>query len=257
MRIRITRRWILGFAIGAVLFFLAMVASHPLLALTVLFTSHMLMLWPTLVANSPWWGPVVIGFMPNEKEIWLTIDDGPQARDTPALLDLLDEHQAQATFFVKGKRAEQYPDLIHEIVRRGHSIGNHTYNHPSGSFWALPKNRLRVEIDDCSNKLKSITGTTPEFFRAVAGMKNFFVHPLLARRGLRLVGWSARGFDTTSRDIDRVLDRIFRRLRPGGIVLLHEDTPIARDCLRRFLGRAKTEGYRCVIPRTERLVAQG
>lgn len=257
MRIRITRRGILGLAIGAALFFLAMVAFHPLLAFAVLFTSHMLMLWPTLAANSPWWGPVVTGFVPNEKEIWLTIDDGPQPRDTPALLDLLDEHQAQATFFVKGKRAEQYPGLIHEIVRRGHTVGNHTYNHPSGSFWALSKDRLRAEIDDCSNGLKNVTGKTPEFFRAVAGMKNFFVHPLLARRGLQLIGWSARGFDTTTRDIDRVLNRIFRRLQPGGIVLLHEDTPITRECLRRFLGRAKTEGYHCVIPQTERLVAQG
>ncbi|HEV8421842.1 MAG TPA: polysaccharide deacetylase family protein, partial [Chthoniobacterales bacterium] len=133
MRIRITRRRILGFAIAAALFFLATVAFHPILALTVLFTSHMLMLWPTLAANSPWWGPVVTGFVPNGKELWLTIDDGPQPRDTPALLDLLEEHQARATFFVKGRRAEQYPELIREIVRRGHGVGNHTYHHPSGS----------------------------------------------------------------------------------------------------------------------------
>jgi hypothetical protein len=88
-------------------------------------------------------------------------------------------------------------------------------------------------------------------------MKNFFVHPLLASRGLRLIGWSARGFDTTSRDINRVLDRIFRRLKPGGIVLLHEGTPIARGCLQQFLRRARTEGYRCIIPEAERLLTSG
>jgi peptidoglycan/xylan/chitin deacetylase (PgdA/CDA1 family) len=247
---------ILGFAIAGALFFFAMVAFHPVLALAVLFTSHLLMLWPTLAANSSWWGPVVTGFVPNGKELWLTIDDGPQPRDTPALLDLLEEQQARATFFVKGKRAEQYPELIREIVRRGHGLGNHTYSHPSGSFWALPKNRLRAEIDDCSNRLTNITGQRPELFRAVAGMKNFFVHPLLAKRGLQLIGWSARGFDTSTRDVDRVLDRIFRRLKPGGIILLHEDTPIAVECLRRFLGRARIEGYHCVIPEGERFVAK-
>ena len=74
MRIRITRRLILGFAIAGALFFFAMVAFHPVLALAVLFTSHLLMLWPTLAANSSWWGPVVSGLEPNGKELWLTID---------------------------------------------------------------------------------------------------------------------------------------------------------------------------------------
>src|SRR5262249_15757641 len=154
-----------------------------------------------------------------------------------AILDLLSQHRARATFFVRGKCARQYPELIHEIVRRGHSLGNHTYNHPSGSFWALPKRRLVAEIDDCTEALHSIIGRAPELFRAVAGMKNFLVHPLLARRGMELIGWSARGFDTTTRDVNLVVDRIFRRLKPGGIVLLHEDTTVACECLQRFLDR--------------------
>jgi peptidoglycan/xylan/chitin deacetylase (PgdA/CDA1 family) len=257
MRSSVTRRLVLGYAFAAALFFAATVAFYPLVAVAILFTSHMLLLWPTLVANSSWWGPVVTGFVPNDKEIWLTIDDGPHPHDTPALLDLLAEYQAVATFFVKGEQAAQHPELIREIVRRGHLVANHTYSHPSPSFWALPKSRLRSEIDDCSEVLRKITGQAPRFFRAVAGMKNFFVHPLLAQRGLRLIGWSARGFDTTSSQVDRVLDRIFHRLKPGGIVLLHEDTPIAHQCLRGFLQRATCEGYICVIPDAERLVVRG
>ncbi|MDQ3547057.1 MAG: hypothetical protein M3429_11175, partial [Verrucomicrobiota bacterium] len=67
------RRLILGFAIGAAIFFLALVAFHPLLALGVLFLSHMLILFPTLVANCQWWGPVVTRFESKEREVWLTI----------------------------------------------------------------------------------------------------------------------------------------------------------------------------------------
>ncbi len=248
------RRLILGFALVAALFFLAVVFFHPLLALGVLFLSHLLILFPTLVANCQWWGPVITSFATPRREVWLTIDDGPHPADTPAFLAQLARYKARATFFVKGERAEKYPELIRAIVRHGHTLGNHTYSHPSGSFWALPKTRLRSEIDGCSEVLSDINGVAPSIFRAPAGMKNFFVHPLLAERELQLIGWSARGLDTAAHEVDRVVERIFRKLRPGGIVLLHEDTPISESCLDRFLARATAEGYTLVIPNPEQFL---
>ena len=67
--------------------------------------------------------------------VWLTLDDGPDPLNTPAILDLLDAYGVKATFFVIGEKAEQHPDLIREIARRGHQIGNHTWSHPQASFW--------------------------------------------------------------------------------------------------------------------------
>src|SRR3954454_18650371 len=80
-------------------------------ALAPIFLSHVLLLYPTLVPNCQWFGPVMRSFETTEPGIWLTIDDGPSPAHTTALLDLLDRFHAQATFFLIGKRAEEYPHL--------------------------------------------------------------------------------------------------------------------------------------------------
>ena len=246
-----SRKLILGFALFALLFFLGVVWSHPLLALAVLFVSHLLVLFPTLVANCGWWGPVATHFETDAREIWLTIDDGPDATHTPRCLELLARFEAKATFFVIGKRAARAPELIARILAAGHDLGNHTHNHPSGSFWALPPARLAAELDRVPIRAR--------FFRAPAGLKNWFLHPLLQGRGLPLVGWTVRGLDTVSRDPAAVAERIRRKLRPGAIVLLHEghrtesEPDFHPQCLERTLAMLTREGYRCVLPRPEAL----
>src|SRR6187200_2212204 len=104
-----SRRLILGFALGAALFFLALLAFHPFLALGVLFLSHLLILFPTLVANCQWWGPVETHFETTKREVWLTIDDGPDPIHTPRMLAILARFEARATFFVIGSRAAKSP----------------------------------------------------------------------------------------------------------------------------------------------------
>ncbi len=246
------RRWaVLGFAIFAALFFVAVVAFHPWLALGVLFVSHLLVLFPTLVANCPWWGPVLTRFETAQREVWLTIDDGPDATHTPYFLELLARFDARATFFVIGQKAEQLPNEIARIRAAGHEIANHTWSHPSGTFWAYPPGRIAVEIDRHP--------IAARYFRAPAGLKNFFLHPLLARRDMLLVGWTVRGLDTVSRDAAAVAERIRRGLRPGAIILLHEGhrTESAPDfhprCLELTLELLAAEGYRCVLPEPEQL----
>ncbi len=246
---------ILGFAIFAALFFVAAVAFHPWLALGVLFLSHLLVLFPTLVANCQWWGPVITRFETSQREVWLTIDDGPDALHTPQMLELLAHFDATATFFTIGEKAAQLPDEIARICAGGHDVANHTWSHPSGSFWAFLPRRIATEID--RYPLRS------RFFRAPAGLKNFFLHPLLARREMLLVGWTVRGLDTASRDPAAVAARIGRGLRPGAILLLHEGhrTETAPDfhprCLELTLEMLAKEGYRCVLPAAEQLRAGG
>ena len=89
------------------------------------------MLYPTLVANCQWWGPVITRFQTSAPEVWITIDDGPSPAHTIKLLDILDRFEARATFFVVGANAEKHPHLITEILTRGHALGNHTFMHPS------------------------------------------------------------------------------------------------------------------------------
>jgi peptidoglycan/xylan/chitin deacetylase (PgdA/CDA1 family) len=245
------RKLILTFAVGAAVFFVCTVAWNPWAALGVLFASHLLVLYPTLVANCPWWGPVVTHFETPRREVWLTIDDGPDAIHTPRMLELLSRFEARATFFTIGRKAAALPDEIARIRAGGHEIANHTFSHPSAGFWAYLPSKIDSEID--RHPMRS------GYFRTPAGLKNFFVHPALVRRGMDLVGWTVRGLDTVSTDPDAVAARIRRRLRPGAIILLHEGHRRASApdfhprCLELTLLALTKENYRCVLPRPEQL----
>ncbi len=254
-----TRRFLLAFAFVAPCLAFYLVRTNLFLALAPIFLSHVLLLYATLVANCQWFGPVICCFETSDPEVWLTIDDGPSPAHTVAMLDLLDRFQARATFFVIGHRAEKYPPLITEILARGHEIANHTYSHPSATFWAAGPRRISAEIDLCAELLRAGPDRPAHYFRAPVGFKNVFVHPELKRRRLALIGWTVRGLDTVRRDPARVADIIVRKTRPGAIILLHEGQRATKDptfnprCVELTLAGLAEKGYRCVIPRLEQL----
>ena len=178
-----TRTLLLGCILVAPLLSLALIGTNIYLALAPMFVSHMLLLYATLVPNCQWWGPVMTKFDTAEREVWLTIDDGPSARAYEKDSRPPRQFDARATFFVVGAKAEEHPHLITEILARGHALANHTQTHPRGSFWcAETQVNYKVKSTLCGN-----LRTTPErpalFFRAPAGMKNPFVHPALVPRG--------------------------------------------------------------------------
>ena len=220
--------------------------------ISVLALSHALLLYPTLRPNVQWLGPVVTRFATGGKEVWLTIDDGPTA-DTHALLDVLDRYGARATFFVKGVLAERFPDAVREILRRGHTVANHSQTHPSATFWCSTPRRVAEEIDRCNHALETATGARPRWFRAPVGTKNPAVHPALEKRGMRLIGWTARAFDTVVDDPEAVLARILPDVAPGAIILLHEGRPHSLRVIERVVAALKERGYGFVVPADEAL----
>jgi peptidoglycan/xylan/chitin deacetylase (PgdA/CDA1 family) len=155
------------------------------------------------------------------REIAITIDDGPDPELTPAILDLLDEHRARATFFCIAERARVSPALCRKIVARGHSVENHSDRH-SHRFSLLGPRAMAREIAAAQASLADITGVAPRFFRAPAGLRNPFLAPVLQRLDLQLVSWTRRGFDTVGNDPAPVLARLLRRLGAGDILLLHD-----------------------------------
>jgi peptidoglycan/xylan/chitin deacetylase (PgdA/CDA1 family) len=222
------------------------------IAIGVLALSHALVLWPTLRPNSQWLGPVITSFDSSSKEIWLTIDDGP-TDDTAALLDALDTRNVKATFFVKGSLSAKRADLVRMMLARGHAVANHSQTHPSGAFWCLPPAVIARQIDDCNAALTTITGEASPLFRAPVGMKNPFVHPILARRTMTLVGWSVRGFDSFGDDVERVARRIVPRVHSGSIVVMHQGRAFSVACISRVVDELQARGYSFVIPGFERL----
>ncbi len=182
------------------------------------------------------------------REVSITIDDGPDPEVTPQVLDILDRYQAKATFFCIGALAAKHPDLCREIVRRGQSVENHSQHH--NTFFSLfGPMRIYREVQDAQRTLSAITGRTPQFFRPTAGLRNLFLHPVLAHLGLHLASWTRRGFDTRENDPDTVFNKLACNLVPGDILLLHDGNaaktadgqPIILNVLPRLLERLVQE----------------
>lgn len=226
------------------------------LALVPFFVPDLILLYHLLLPSSQGVVAVFTRFKTDRSEIWLTIDDGPDEHDTPRILDLLDRHRARATFFPIGERASRHPELIAEILRRGHEIGHHTYTHPLASFWCASRGRVARELDATSTALSS-SGARLRWFRGPAGIKNIFLPPELSSRGLYCVGWSVRSFDTVSRTPEKVVGRILQRLHPGAIVLMHEGSALPPSirvrALELLLEALTTRGFSCVLPEISQL----
>lgn len=190
-------------------------------------------------------------------EVALTIDDGPDPLVTPQVLDILDLHDAKASFFCVGDEALRYPDLCREIVRRGHAVENHSQSH-SRHFAAFGPRRTALDVDRGQQTLRAITGETPRFFRPTAGLRSVFLDPVLARRGLRLASWTRRGFDTRECRADLVLRRLARNLHGGDILLLHDGNsartaagvPVILEVLPRLLDTIRDAGLHPVTLRS-------
>lgn len=219
------------------------------IGLPAMFLSHAPFWWGTLRPYSALFGPVLNRLQTDERVVWLTIDDGP-SDETLAVLDLLDAHDAKATFFLVGERAAQRPEFVRELVRRGHDIGNHSHTHPERWFWSLGPARMHREIANAQRTLTDIAGTPPRWFRAVVGMCNPFAHATLKTLGLARVAWSTRGFDGVAGNPAQVVARIEKNLSPGAIVLLHEGASHGGnvETLRLLLQRLDALGYRAVLP---------
>ena len=230
-------RWALG----------AVLANHLVIAATGL--------WP----RSHWLGPNwtrLPAASTARNEIALTIDDGPDPVVTPQVLDILDHYAVRATFFCIGEQAARYPDVCREIARRGHAIENHSQQHRH-YFSLMGPRGLARELQAAQDTLTEISGQRPLFFRAPAGLRNPFLDPVLARLGLRLASWSARGFDTRVGDAVRVKNSLTHGLRAGAILLLHDGhaartaqgIPVILEVLPALLESAAAAGLRVVTLR--------
>ena len=162
-----------------------------------------------------------------QREIAITIDDGPDPAVTPRVLEILAAHGAVASFFCIGERAAAHPELVRAMVAAGHAVENHGMRHRNHLAFSGPRG-WRREIDDAQQVLAQLAGTPPRFYRALAGLRNPFLDPVLQQLGLRLASWSQRGFDTRCANAGEVLARLKQGLAPGAILLLH-DGHAARD----------------------------
>ncbi|MBW2699964.1 MAG: polysaccharide deacetylase family protein [Deltaproteobacteria bacterium] len=158
-----------------------------------------------------------------ERGVLLSFDDGPDPESTPALLRLLEEHQAKALFFVVGKKAQAYPALIRAMVDAGHALGNHSWDHDPWLMFRSPQS-LAVSIDKTQEVLEA-QGFAPRLFRPPAWVVGPRLWPVLLRRGMVCMVASCRALDWGNRRLNGLAERLLRKVRPGQILALHDCVP--------------------------------
>ncbi len=198
--------------------------SSALIWLAILASNHGVLTLGGLLPKAKILGPNIT-HLPQaaiaKRQIALTFDDGPDPIVTPQILDILDKHQAKATFFCIGHLAEQHPELIKRIVRQGHQVENHSYSHHT-TFAFNGSKGISEEITRTQVVLTKLTGNTPQFFRPIAGIRNPLLDPVLSNLGIRLVSWSHRSFDTRYKNPHEMLRRLKKGIAAGNIILLHD-----------------------------------
>lgn len=155
----------------------------------------------------------------------LTFDDGPDVDSTPAVLDALDQIEATATFFVVAEHVVEHPQLAREIAARGHEIGLHGLTHARRA--ALDPERSRSEIVDGIERIASVTGQRPHWFRPPYGLHSDATAEACDEEGLQLVYWSAWGLDWEPLEPREIAQLVGRSLKDGAIVLLHDSARYA------------------------------
>ena len=169
--------------------------------------------------DSEWFGKAVRRLPAGTRRVALTFDDGPSVAYSGQILDLLRARNIKATFFVCGKNLERHPDVARRMVAEGHEIGNHTYSHPY--LYLLSRKRIEEEIDRTQSVIEKITGVRPKLFRPPYGIRWFGLFRILRERGLKMILWSATGFDWKDSK-DQIVASTLDELEPGAIVLLHD-----------------------------------
>lgn len=167
--------------------------------------------------------PVISKGTSGNKAVAITFDDGPDPLTTPLLLNLLEKYQINATFFITGEKAARHPELVEQLVSRGHLVGNHSYNH---SYRVLFKaGRFIAEDIQAAQGVFSNLGIIPLAYRPPAGLTSPGLKSALMKTGLYAVNFSCRSLDGGNRRLSNMGWKILNRLQPDDIILLHDLRP--------------------------------
>ena len=177
-----------------------------------------------------------------ENVVYLTFDDGPDAEQTPQVLDVLKRNNATATFFCIGSRIAGNESLLKRMADEGHQIGIHSFSHANG-FPLYGRGRMIADIRQCQQAIEQATGSTTTLFRPPFGVTNPTIGKVVKSLNLKTIGWTIRTYDTNRCSDEKIIRRISRQLRPGAIILLHDRLPQSAERLQMVIDTVKKAGY--------------
>lgn len=174
-------------------------------------------------------------------KIAITFDDGPHPYCTEQLLDGLRERGAKASFFVMGKQAEAYPELIRRMQAEGHLIGNHTYSHIQ-----LGKNNresFKEELIKTNELLRGITGEEPQYVRPPYGSwdKSFETELTMIP-----VLWTIDPMDWCSSDVNGIVRKVTEKAEENAVILMHDEYESTVTAALEIVDILQKQGYEFV-----------
>lgn len=224
----------------------------PVLALAAVCAAYVSMRGaPTLMAAATTRELPVYNVDTEEKVLSISFDAAWGSAHTKGILDILDRYEAKTTFFLVGFWAEKYPELVAEIVARGHEIGNHSATHPHMS--QLSAAQIREELRKTSDLVKSITGQPTVLFRPPYGEYNDLVVRTSRQEGYECVQWNVDSLDWKNLGTQNMITQCTRNVNPGDIVLFHNDSKYILEALPTILEYYTKAGYK-IIPISELLL---
>lgn len=198
--------------------------------------------WASLFPNE------VILHGPARKEVALTFDDGPDDVWTPRILDVLAQHDVKATFMCVGERIQQNPEVLRRIVRDGHVVGNHSWDHPN--LTKIPLAEVRTEIERTGSEIHRIAGVRPRLFRPPYGALNAEVIREATSLDYKIIFWNVDSLDWAGLTSFQVEANILAHAGPGSIVLQHsaggrgESLADTVNALPDVVKKLREEGYK-------------
>lgn len=186
-----------------------------------------------------------------EKVLSISFDAAWGSANTLEILNILDEYDVRTTFFLVGFWAEKYPELVEEMVVRGHEIGNHSATHPHMS--TLNDAQIREELRIVSDLVEHITGKPTTLFRPPYGEYNDAVVRISREEGYECVQWNVDSLDWKNRGTQDMINQCTKSINPGDIVLFHNDSQYILQALPTILKTYKDAGYQ-IIPISELLL---
>lgn len=175
---------------------------------------------------------------PAGKTLYITFDDGPNPETTPAILDILEDYDAKATFFCVGENVTRYPEHYQSIIEAGHGVGNHAYNHLKG--WETNTDEYVENVKKCSEVVNS-----PLFRPPYGKMKR--AQQRILRRQFNIIMWTVLSRDYDPKvDAETCLKKSLKYTCPGAIVIFHDHLKTIHKIkyvLPKYLAEVKAKGY--------------
>ena len=187
----------------------------------------------------------------DDNKIAISFDAAWGGDKTEKILDILDEYGIKTTFFMVDIWTQRFPDLMKEIIARGHEIGNHSTTHPKMS--TLSREQIRQELDTMADNAQALTGVRPTLFRPPYGDYNNDVVLIARASGYEPIQWSVDSIDWKNKGVQPLIDRATKNVKSGDIVLFHNDSKYILDALPAILKSYREQGF-TVVPISELLL---